>query len=337
MAADRILTTATLIHHVVGDLLCQNNFEHVECPELVDLAVISTGLGLLQSKFRFVQQQSPFWDSTYWTEAPRPFLDTQALAYASAIAVWVRGDTNPQWTNELPNEVKRPMGKSLKYLLKTNDSFFHPSTAAQHLLKQTQNAWLQMATDPSISKQIVAIRHLEPSEQLRDRQEILLQESMRSPARSVVLNSIAAVESLNLENEPVVNELRALTENPDDEIRAKAMIAITKLGQLDQMTIGGAAKMVDDSVKHVVFAGVFSLASLESAPEKVLRVAERGLKRALQSCDYEFVGLFAAAFNRWLSDPVSHFEQLLKDDQPEYLEIAVEALQNIREQSVAAS
>ena len=260
-----------------------------------------------------------------------------AFGWVSTQYLWVRGDHDPQWTSELPNEVKRPMRKSLKYLTKTNDSFFHPSTAAQPLLKQTQSDWIQLASDASISKQIIAIRHLEPDGQLSDRQENLLLETMRSPARSVVLNSIAAVESLNFESDPIASELRVLVENQDDEIRAKAMIALTSSGQLDEWTIGYAAKMVDNSVKYVAFAGVFALASLESAPANVLRVAERGFMRALQSCDYEFVGLFAAAFNRWLSDPVSHFEQLLKDDQPEYLEIAVEAIQNVREQSAAVS
>jgi hypothetical protein len=337
MTPEPNLTTATLIHHVVGDLLCQNKFVHTECPEIVDLAVISTGLGILQSRFRFVQQGSRIWDSTYWTEAPRPFLDTEALAYASAIAAWVRGDDDPQWISELPNEVKRPMRKSLKYLIKTNDSFFHPSTAARPLLKQKQSDWLQLASDASISTQIVALRHLEPDELHCDRQENRLLETLRSPSQPVVLNSIAAVESLNFQREQIANELRLLVENQDDEIRSKAMIALTRSNQLDELTIGCAAKMVDNSVNYVAFAGVFALASLESAPENVLRVAERGFIRALQSCNYEFVGLFAAAFNRWLSDPVSHFERLLQDDQPEYLEIAVEALQNVREQSVTVS
>ena len=336
MTSEPNLTTATLVHCVVGDLLSQNKFEHAEHPEIIDLAVVSTGLGILQSRFRFVQQGGRFWDSTYWTEAPRPFLDTDALAYASAIAAWVRGDNDPQWASELPNEVKRPMRKSLKYLIKTNDSFFHPSTAATPLLKQTQSEWLQLASAASISKQIIAIRHFGPDNQLCDRQEDRLLETLRSPFRSVVLNSIAAIESLKFESEPIASELRLLVESQDDEIRSKALIALTRSGQLDGLTISCAMKMIDNSVKYVAFAGVLALASLESAPENVLKVAERGFIRALQSCDYEFVGLFAAAFNRWLSDPVSHFEQLLHDE-PEYLQIAVEALDNTREQSVAVS
>lgn len=138
-----------------------------------------------------------------------------------------------------------------------------------------------------------------------------------------------------LRSDPVANELRFLVESRDDELRAKAIIALAKLAQLDEETIDAAVKMIDSSVRYVVFAGVFALSSLKAAPDNVLRASERGFVRALQTCDYEFVGLFAVAMDRWLDDPQSHIEQLLQNDQPEYLNIATEALQNVRAQSVA--
>ena len=329
------LTAATVIHHVVGDLLSQREYAFASFPEIVDLAVINTGLGTLQSSFSFVKQASTYWDSTYWDAAPRPFLDTQALAYASAIAAWMRGDNNPDWATGLPAEVIRPMKKSLKYLFKTDDSFFHRSTASQNLLSQTQREWLATAANKSSSKQVIAIRHLKPDQEIVDKQESLLLEKLRSPIPAVVLHSISAVESLNLKSESIANELRMLAENPDDETRAKAIMALARLQQLDELTIGLAAKMIDSSVKYVVYAGVFTLSSLDSVSEHELKIAERGFLRALQSCDYEFVGLFASAFNLWLEDPESHFEQLLQDDQPGYLEIAIDALQNVKEQPAA--
>jgi len=220
-------------------------------------------------------------------------------------------------------------------LFKTNDSFFHPSTAGHALLEQAQSEWLQMASQSSISKQVVAIRSFKFDEQLREQQEQLLLEKLQSRVRPVVLHSISAVETLNLESEPIAGELRFLVEDRDDEIRAKAMIALATLGKLDEMAIRHAAKMVDSSVKFVVFAGVSGLSSLESVPDDALRVSERVFVRALQTCDYVLVGLFASAFSKWLNDPQAHIERLLQNDQPEYLVIALEALENAREQSVA--
>jgi hypothetical protein len=335
MSDEPRLTAATVTHHVVGDLLSQHQFSHAHFPEVVDLAVINTGLGALQNSFGFVKQTGSFWDSTYWDAVPRPFLDTQCLAYANAIAAWIRGDQDPVWANGLSSDLKRPMQKSLKYLFKTDDSFFHPSTARQALLQQPQHDWLLLASESSSSKQIVAIRHLQPDERLGDQQESLLLEKLRSSVQPVVLNSISATERLKLTSEAIADELRFLAESRDDEVRAKAMIALAKLGQLDEAAIGLATKMVDSSVKFVVYAGMFALSTLESVGDPVLKAAERGFVRALQTCDYEFVSLFVLAFNRWLENPNLHIEQLLRDNDPEYLEIANEALQNIRERSVA--
>ncbi len=331
------LTAATVIHHVVCDMLYQHEFDIVDFPEIVDLAVINTGLGILRSNFDFVKKTGSFWDSTHWTAVPRPFLDAQTLAYANAVAAWVRSDKNPAWASELPSELIRPMRKSLKYLFSTNDSFFDPATAGQSSLTQSQGEWLELAGQKSTSKQLVAIRHLQADEQLEDKQEILLLDKLRSPARTIVLHSISAVESLKLASKSIAEELRFLAEHRDDEIRAKAMITLTKLGQIDETTIGSAAKMIDGNARHVVFAGVFALSSLDSVPEDVLRVMERGFVRALQTCDYEFVGLFAAAFDKCLDNPDSRIKQLLQDEQPEYLQIAMEALQNVHEQSAAGS
>lgn len=335
MATEPELTAATVIHHCFSDLLFQKKFAYAHFPEIVDLAVIGTGLGTLQSSFSFVKQSNSFWDSTFWDVFPRPFLDTNALAYANAIAAWVRGDRDPEWANELPAEVKRPMKKSLKYLFKTEDSFFHPSTAGTKLLEQSQEKWIELANQSSVSKQVVAVRGLVSDDQLGQQQEALLLDKLRSPDRVVVLNSITAVTSLKLNGPNVVDELKLLAENRDDETRAKAIMALTHLDQLDEMTIGLAAKMVSDHTKFVSFAGVFALSSLETVREPILRAAEGGLLRALQSCDYEFIGIYATALTRWLDDPRSHVENLLQDDEPGYLKIMLDALDSVQEKAVS--
>ncbi len=329
------LTAATVIHHCLSDLLFQKKFPYAHFPEVVDLAVVGTGLGALQNGLSFVKQSNSFWDSTYWDVFPRPFLDTNALAYANAVAAWVRDEKDPAWASELPSEVKRPMKKSLKYLFKTDDSFFHPSTASSQLLAQTQNQWIDLAKEPSISKQVIAVRSLESDDQFNEQQEAVLLDKLRSPDRVVILHSISAVENLKLNGQKVADELRLLAENRDDEIRAKAVMALAKLDQLDDLTIGLAAKMVSDRVKYVSFAGVFALSSLETVREPVLRAVDGGLLRSLQSCDYEFIGIYAAAFTRWLDDPRSHVQELLEGDEPEYLQIMLDALDNVAEKKVA--
>jgi hypothetical protein len=92
--------------------------------------------------------------------------------------------------------------------------------------------------------------------------------------------------------------------------------------------------MLSSKTKYVVYAGLTALSSLDSVSEQLVPPINRSFIRSLQVCDYEFVGLFAAAFTRWLDDPKEHVERLLRDDSPEYMEIAMEALDNVGEQLV---
>ncbi len=293
-----------------------------------------TGLGLLQCRIPLVNTSPPYWDSTLWTTFPRPFLDSQAMAYALATVAWSRSEANPVWTTDLPIEIKRPMLKSLKYLLKTDDSFYHPHPPTSRF-DQTQSEWLQAINQPSTSQQIIAARHLQFDDTPDSPQAIVISEKLRSPDRFVMLHAISATENMSEKNELVIDELNMLLNHRDDEIRAKAICSLARFGALDDRGIQVAACMLDDQHRFVAYAGLVALASLDRLPETVLPAANSGLLRSLQTCDYELVGLFSGAFHRWLEDPKSHYENLLQKESPEYLEIALEVLDNVRQELVA--
>lgn len=307
-------------------------------PEVVELAVVGTGLGMLRSGVVLVGKSPTFWDSTQWGVAPRPFLDSPALAYANAIAAWTREETKPEWVADMVAELRRPAQNSLKFLFKTGDSFFQPSQKQQRL-GQPPNRWWELAASQSPSSQLIALRHLEAGSRLTDQQESLLLEKLGSSNRAIVLYSIAAVERMAIEQPSVlgdrlVQELRTLSDHRDDEIRAKAMCSITRLDKMDEITVEVASHMLESNVRHVLFAGGYALSTLDSVSDSILTLANRSFVRSLQACDYEFVGLFAAAFHRWLDDPKSHVEQLLVDS-PEYLPVALDALEPRPDQLVS--
>jgi hypothetical protein len=337
LASDAPLGLAPLVNGVVSDLLYQNKFRDPILPELVELAVVGTGLGMLRNNIGLVGKFGSFWDSTQWEVAPRPFLDSQTLAYANAIAAWTREDKTPEWARDI-GELKRPMQNSLKFLFKTNDSFFQPSKM-QALLGQSQSQWWELAASASPSQQVIAIRHLQSDKKLSDWQESLLLEKLDSANRAIVLHAIAAAERMSVShrpiaNEPVVRELRMLADHRDDEVSAKAMCSLTRLAKLDEVTVDVASNMLESSLRHVIFAGAYALSSLDSIPDHALLLVDRGLVRALQACDYEFVGFFARAYNRWLDDPRSHVQDLLQDS-PEYLPVALDALQHEPDQLIS--
>ncbi|MEM1225731.1 MAG: hypothetical protein AAGJ40_08530 [Planctomycetota bacterium] len=334
---DPRLEMGALINGVVGDLLYQNQFVSAHLPEMVDLAVAGTGLGMIRSNITLVKKVAACWDSTQWEVSPRPFLDCRSLAYANAIAAWARDDAKPEWATDLPSDVKRPMGKSLKYLSKTGDSFFEPQSR-QSLLAQSPSDWWKLATHESVSNQVISIRHLESDGHLSDQQESLLLGKLRSANIAIVLHAVAATERMafrrpSVASESLVIELRSLADHRDDQVRAKAMCALARLGKMDDAAVETAAVMLEESQRHLVFAGVYALSTLQSVPDHVLVSFDRCFVRRLRACDYELIDLFVVGYRRWLDDPSPHFKGVLRDS-PEHLPIALETLLKVTDHLV---
>ena len=296
--------------------------------------MIGTGLGMVQSNLDFVSKQQLFWDSTQWRLFPRPFLDSQGVAWANAMAAWIRGESNPPWSEDLEPELRRSMFKSLKFLNKTNDSFYQAKTGEDRKLNQPQREWLKLAGEKSVSQQIVAVRHLQKDESVLPEIQNTLTDKLRSTYEGVMLNAISATEQVVDIGDDAVEELRFLTQHRDHVVRAKAMCALTHLAKLDDSTIEKAGQMLGSKMKHEIFAGLIALSSQGSVSDHLIPAINRAFVRSLQVCDYEFVNLFAAAFTRWLDDPKAHVEKLLSEDSVEYMEIAMEALDNVDEQLV---
>lgn len=335
-----LLTTATIVHFAVSDMLHEQQFSLAGFPDVTDIAVIATGLGVLHGNLQMANSSGSFWDSTVWSSFPQPFLDAKSTSYAFALTAWLREEIEPAWFRDLPAEVKRPMQKSIKYLDKTNDSFFQMSNERQVTLDQPQADWLKCAADQPPSTQVIAVRHLQPDGNLNGEIETQLLEMFHSNNPAILLQCINAGERLKMETsikaeDPVVAELRTLLEHGNDVIRAKAMCALTRMSQLDEASVEIAGRLLDGNTRHIVFSGVFALGAQESVPENIMPGVNRGFVRALQKCDYEFVGLFAAAFNRWMDDPAAHIRGLLEEDNPEYLEVGLETLQQVQDQMVA--
>lgn len=342
LASDLQLALAALIDGVVRDLLAQNEFDLADLPEWVELAVVGTGLGVVRSGISLVKAQVNCWDSTQWYLVPRPFLDGPSLAYVNAIAAWARNDPKPEWSNDFPSDLKRPFRNSLQYLLKTNDSFFRPQ-AKPHVLSQTQSEWWKLASNASESKdsassQVIAMRHLEFDGDVDPQQESLLLKQLRSTNPAITLHAIAAAEQLlfhrqAIEDDFIVRQLSRLMKHRDDEVRAKALCTIAKVGALDEPTIDHAARMLEENARHLHFASVYAFSTLDSVPDELLPALDECFVSVLRACDYEFIDLLVRGYKRWLEDPGSHFESLLKHT-PELLPIALETLQNAPKQFI---
>lgn len=331
-----LLTLATLANRLVCDLLVQNGFAYAHLPELVDMAVVVTGLGALQNHISLVNNGGHFWDSTQWETYPRPFLDRHGMAYTHAVAAWLRDQRDPAFLEDTPADLKKPIKKSLKYLFRTGDCFVTRDRLPA-LSGHTNSEWISAVADRSKSKKIIALRQLTPTDQTDVRLAECILSQLKSGDRELCLHAIEAQGKLLIADAAIIDELRMLSTSRDDQIRAKVIMTLTRLGALDDQSIQVAARMLDSRARFVVYAGIFALTSLSSVPEEIVEPANRGFVRSLQTCDYDMIGLFTAAWLRWEENPEQHFEALLKHDSPEYLELALESLATAREQLAAAS
>ena len=166
------------------------------------------------------------------------------------------------------------------------------------------------------------------------RQLSALLDKLRSDNPAVLLNAINTAGSMKKASVAVVDELNLLLENRNDQIRAKAMFALARLAAVDEGAIKFAIKMLESHAKFVIYAGLLGLSSISDVPSSVFPAANRAFIRSLQICDYEFIGLFVAAFQQWVDDPELYLKNLLQEDSPEYFEIAMEALASARERLV---
>jgi hypothetical protein len=170
---------------------------------------------------------------------------------------------------------------------------------------------------------------------MRSRWSDLLVDKFRSGSKDVVLHAISAVERARIDSPQIVDELTLLAENRDDSIKAKAILALTRIGRLDSVAMQLAERMLDSREKFVSYAGLFALSSSDEVSEQSMSLLDREFTRALSNCDQEFIDLFASGYSRWLADPSAHFRGLFEEHSPEYLEIALEALDDVGNQYVS--
>jgi len=129
----------------------------------------------------------------------------------------------------------------------------------------------------------------------------------------------------------VIEELRLLSDNHDQWLRSKAVQAVTFMGQLDDYVADNAAKMLSSSTNYVTYSGLLALSRLDNVSEDVLKLADRGFERALHTCNYQFIEMFAATYKKWLGDPTDHVNKLWDQSSPEYLQMATEAITAVTE------
>ena len=318
------LATAALLQSFVHDLLFQNGLVEEVPGEFLDAAVVLCGLGGPRAQIELISDKGSYWDTTDWTYMPSTFLDHESLTYAHALATWYRS----QNADSLPAELGSAKG-SLKHLNKTGDSFFQQSLVENDKLEI--ETLVDLATNGKESARIAAMKFFHPEHSHLEQQDEAILQNLRHRSNHVMAHAISAAQISQSSNPQVIEELRLLSDNHDPLLRSKAVQATTSLDQLDDFVVDNAAKMLSSSTTYVAYSGLVALSQLDGVSEDVLKLADRGFERALHTCNYQFVQIFAATYKKWLNDPTDHLNKLWGQSSPEYLQMATEALTAVTE------
>ena len=324
------LATAALLQSLIHDLLVANGMTDAAPGEFLDAAVVLCGLGGPRADVELISDAGSYWDTSRWEASPAEFLDHESLAYAHSLAIWCRsGDADL-----LPASMKTAKG-SLKYLNKTNDSFFQKNLVVDDQLKN--NTFAKLATEGNESTRIAAMQFFHSDEALREQHDAAILENLQHRNDQVIAHAISAAQKTQSSSPGVIEELKLLTDNHDDRLRSKSVQAVTLMGHLDDYVADNAAKMLSSSTDYVTYSGLLALAKLDKVSEDVLKLADRGFEKALHSCNYHFIELFAGAYNRWLDDPTAHLNKLWGERSPEYFQMATQALTALTDAAKKAS
>ena len=326
-SCDPRLATAALLQSFVHDLLFQNGLVDKVPGEFLDAAVVLCGLGGPRAQTELISDKGSYWDATCWDVSPGDFLDHESLTYAHALATWSHSGN----ADSLPVELGSAKA-SLKYLNKTSDSFFQQSLVENDNLEI--DTLIDLAANGKESTRIVAMQFFHPEHphtEQQDAADAAILQNLRHRSDHVMAHAISAAQISQSSDPQVIEELRLLSDNHDQWLRSKAVQAVTFMGQLDDYVADNAAKMLSSSTNYVTYSGLLALSRLDNVSEDVLKLADRGFERALHTCNYQFIEMFAATYKKWLGDPTDHVNKLWGQSSPEYLQMATEAITAVTE------
>ena len=121
-ATQLVATVAHELGHVrlLGEGRVHSGYEDHE--SLTDLLTVFLGLGVFTANtvFSFRQWTDAF--SQGWQTERRGYMTEEMFGYALALFAWVRGESNPAWSQHLGGSVSAYFKRGHKYLEKTGDT-----------------------------------------------------------------------------------------------------------------------------------------------------------------------------------------------------------------------
>jgi hypothetical protein len=327
---------ATLAHELAHEILLgggllQGNDDDLE--RLTDLTMVFLGVGIFGANAALREQHFREGRYSSWSIQKHGYLPMRMYGYGLALFAWSRNEPDPAWAEHLRLDVREPMRKGLRYLLKTEDSTFD----------------LEQPSPPATSAAEVAPRlaHRSASFRYLGLWELVEMGAEAAPAAAEVARLLddrdAEISGLAARVLGTIGPAAAgahadrlhdmlWSGRPAD--REGAAFALGEIRPDDAKVVRDLVRLLDDSDRGVASAAVCALGNYGSAAHGAAQPLLKKYQVLLVQCDYGRIEEVARTLCRVLPDAVAavreQFEPLgsdLADFAHEFVAAAAEEIE----------
>lgn len=324
---------ATLAHELSHQLFLGERRvspDDAEDEDLTDLLPIFLGLGLFGANAIIRESTKIADDGEYWVIRRQGYLTSPIHGYALALFAWVRGETQPAWSESLRLDARHVFRKSLKYLIKTEDSLFHPDTAGMPSEQKPVTELINELKAASPERQIAALWALDDyGAKARSAVPEILECATRgeTPVRASAINILPHVGG---ETPEAISCLLEALDESEMELRYAAARALGQYPEHPDRIVGLLTDALIDPSQTVALEAAISLSAFGTHAQSAAEHLVRPLRAALVRCKIDTVDVLLHTLMKVHPDPEAALAEHFADDDPEFLRRSREALKDLR-------
>lgn len=323
-----------------------DEYSQLEVSLLGELCPVWFGLGIFCANVSLGSWQYSHGEQHWWDHQKFTHFAARQFGVALAYREWGKQQAVPKWSRTLRPDARAPFRKALKYLKHTNDSVFDPvgitdepkSEAAIFICQDVGQliSQLDIASDSKTFAILSRLNTIADGNSFEVNQQSLSCLFPRMPMwlahkdssiRSVACNFLYRFGTVD---EPILECLKDLLSDPDDELRKEAASAIVFLspsGQLVPSDLYSLLRSLDPGVTQAALQGLIFLQQKdEDLVQLLLPIIRKSVNAESGSVSEYAIG----ALDTISEHAVQHLQQYF-DYEPDSVELVLQCLQDWRQ------
>lgn len=295
---------AVLAHELAHQVLLGHKHQRqddVDLEEVTDLLTVFLGLGIFPANSAV---QSQAWHDLgweFWQIQKSGYLPSRMLAYAMALQCWMRGDLRADWKAYLTTDPLHEFRAAIKYIGRTEDSWFHPTTAGDRGQRSVDQLIDELGSK-SESRVLNAMwdlaEHADGSRAIES-----LRPFLSSSSGSLREHACAILIDIGAYSDDLRDDYLSLLDDREVGVRIQAAEAIVGCDNVPDLVVEEFGRMLHGSNRREIDAVAVAAAKLGRQAAPLSPHILRALKRAIVACDDKSSAVLAHALTQVVDSP----------------------------------